>query len=293
MLTRSIIILVCLLFAGCATSPAVPEINNETYNEASKTLYIKMPWALPVKFSGELDLGNIDSVGGNGGYVSDYGLGGAVVAAQLIGQAIGTNSAKNKRYEAAKNEADKILEPYSEQLLKFDHGELWHGLDKSAFTSPVHAFSDNQDRINATIIEIKPEFILTQNQKALILENNVSVYNESTPDLILYQNRYIIVSDSVDNEVIGNYWSDEEYQPFKSVGLELFNASIQLVNKTINQSISAKEAQRTHRYLLGEQKQFERGSLVRESCDRLTIKNLHGHIVNAPKLSEDILDSCS
>ncbi|MBC7956975.1 MAG: hypothetical protein H7Y33_14035, partial [Cytophagales bacterium] len=112
------------------------------------------------------------------------GLFAAVLTHGLI-----ADSAQEKKKAQIREEADKVLLPYQPVLEKIAQGPLVEqALAKTTRGGAKKLLGAAETAQGAWVIETAPVFSLTQDERALVLDNAVVVRSPETPSVVLYQN---------------------------------------------------------------------------------------------------------
>lgn len=190
-------------------------------------------------------------------------------------------SQKKTQKDKLQDEANKVLSPYEPVLKDYSHKELMQrGLAKTTAGGgkKLLAFSDNPGA--DWLIESIPIFSMTQDQRAIVLENAISLYppNATAP---AYQNAVRVVSQTRDGADLIKFWSANGGEKLKEESASLFAHSLDIV--LAEASAPSKDgAQKTFRYLEGNTEKMERAQLISEHCDRAVIKTLRGWLMSIP-----------
>jgi hypothetical protein len=127
-------------------------------------------------------------------------------------------------------------------------------------------------------------YSLTQDQRAIVLDNTVAFYPEGGSKAPVYQNTVRVVSQPRTEEDLAAYWSGEDGEKLKAEASALLAESLRIaLAETRRGEADAALVQKTFRYPEGSSERIERAGMVSESCDRLVLKTLRGWMLSVPK----------
>jgi hypothetical protein len=246
-------------------------------------LWIRMPNAEKVAFSGAV---NYDKPAGNGAgmlYPAPNLIG--MLAAVATHAALATSANESKK-QGLRTEADKVLVPYQSVLDDYKNQELFQlSIGKMATTGSKKIVSSNdQANTGAVVVETTSMFSMTQDQKALILDNVISIKksNAATP----YQVAVHVVSSAKDSADLNNFWNENKGYKLKEESSLLFAHSLDIA--LADQLNIAKNANpfKTIRYVEGGAEKIERGQPISDHCHQLLFRNLRGNLMLVPLKNE-------
>ena len=272
--------LIIALFSGCATTTSTSTITEETKETINidGSPFLRMKWAHKVAFNAYMDPAKVSgNNSGPGFYDGSAGVAG-VLAQVLIYSAI-NNSAQKNKYNTAQEMMNKSLSPYQDKLNAFVHSDLWEAVKSKELGFKTFQEGDNS---GVTLYEATPEFILSPDEKAIMLVNQVKVFKSDNIEKPIYTNNFFVVSEPLANDDIASYWNDESSSKFVEVGSTLFADSIELALKDFNQELETTNEKKTFRYLFGQKKMYEHGQLINSSCNSVVMKNLRKFIYKVP-----------
>ena len=211
------------------------------------------------------------------------GLFAAIAAHGLV-----SSSRQAKEKSRAQEEADKVLLPYQPLLDKVTHGLLaQRAFERMTRGAGKKVVEPNATVSNGWIIETAPVFSVTQDERALLLDNVIVVRAPGSPDVINYQNVVRVVSvprpAAEQKAGIVEFWTADEGRMIAQESADLFAKSLDIVLADLARGpeLSA-SAPKTVRYKLGGVESIERASLIEERCDRLTLRTLRGGLLSVP-----------
>lgn len=251
------------------------------------TLWLKMAQDQKVAFSGQI---NYDTPTGKGvammypapsfvGFLAAVATHGALSTAQ-----------RSHEQDAMRTRADKVLTNYQPLLDEFTPAEL-------ATTSLAMMRKPDKRLISNTsspigphdiTIEVQPQFIITQDQRAIILENAISIFvaGNAKP----YRTQIRVVSDDIGPDAFPKTWIDDQGRKLKEASGRLLATSLELALDSLQPASKEDVPQKTMRFQEGGKERIERGQLVREDCDRIFFKSLRDELISAPKKNNNCTD---
>lgn len=217
--------------------------------------------------------------------------------AAVVTHGVISSSMQDSKKSKIQAEADKVLVLYQPTLDTITHRELLlQGLAKArrgASKKPVQA----GEAIGASwVIETAPIFSVTQDERALVIDNAITIRAPDAPDAVLYQNVVRVVSQPRPPADAASpllaFWTANEGRMLKQESADLFAQSLDAVLVELAKGPEASPApHRTVRYLEGGLEKIERASLAEERCDRLVLKTLRGWLMSVPRQPGEAL-SC-
>jgi hypothetical protein len=240
---------------------------------------LRLPVADFVTYHGIMSL---DKAGGPKAQVLYPGYGG--LAGLLVG--IATHGAiveaeKSSEKARIQKDADKVIEPYSNSLSGFTYRELVEQALRSQSVVGHKKIIGATEYGDGLVITTHPVFFLTQDQRALVLENEIRISRADSPKDDLYRNMFRIISDPRAAGDLTGYWGGDEAKPIKELSQKLFVQSLKLVMAVVG-ARSQPGLEKTFRFYEGGNKQIERGRLLQQECSRVAILNLRGWVVSVP-----------
>ena len=281
MLTRPACWLLVVL--GVLVYPAHAE--NETpalqpLSTAELALALRVPSSETVIYKGIV---NNDSLSGAGQMMYPApNAAGFIVA--IITHGILLESTKNTEKEQQQTQADQVLLPYRPVLNSYQYRSLMQaGLAKMPANSNIRLAEVSEKPGSGWLIESSPVFFLTEDQSAIVLDHAVLIYRPDASEPA-YQNTVRVVSKRKDAPTdIQGFWIANQGEKLKEESANLFAQSLELTLNDMSTELNAgNNPQKTVRYLQGRTEKMERGQVIRESCDRIVIKNLRGWIMSLP-----------
>ncbi len=271
------------ILSGCNSSgvkeiasvPEVPEIKPVD----DSLLFLNFSESPSIEFLGTINTDRSHKADGAMLYPGDTV--GVFLAAIFTHAAINAG-AKNGKQAKLQAEADKILEPYFEDIEKVTPNFL---VDKgmSLRSRGVHLYDSNTPQSeNVLVMDLKPTYYLSQSEDALSLNLSGRVYESrrSAEEIDTVSIQYISTSPVSKMDIQGDEDDAGMSIDISEWSKNIFELALDLYWSSSDSLSSA--AQTTIRYRFGSEAKSERGYLIRKDCDRLTFKTLHGDIKSVP-----------
>lgn len=256
---------------------------------ATTGVAVKGPyWALRLPASGQIDFHGMPDMdrAGVAGAMAYPVVGGALgFVAAVITHGLIAEGAKSAEKARLQESADQVLAPYRDVLDSFQHKELMQrSLDVSQVggnkglmegSATVHAEAD-------WVVDSTPQFVLTQDQGAIILDNVLTIRKASDLNGTIYQNTVRVVSDSQDAQDPKAFWGGDQGAKLKEHSVRLFAQSIDLALLDAQRQRVDAKPRKTVRYMEGKTERMERGEVVDDCCGRTVIRTLRGWLMSVP-----------
>ncbi len=247
------------------------------------TVVLTLPNQGPVPFLGVV---NFDNIGGKGAPMMYPVPAGAGLAGFLVGVVTHgalTSAGRSSADTATREKANEVLKPYKAALDKYNYPELMHAsIEKIRILGDIKLLNPNETNANAnTQITALPTFSLTQDQRALVLENVIEI--RSKDKVPAYQNVVRVISPLKPGENLVEYWGNDEARNMKAEAARLYASSLIVALNDANASYVGAKEQKTIRYMEGEVEKMERGTLLKEECGQVLLRNLHGRLMYVPR----------
>jgi hypothetical protein len=228
---------------------------------------------------------NDDTVAGEPGTMM-YGptLVGAVVGIIAHGMIESHQQAKEKKSKNALG--DIVLAPYRPSLSHFTNAELMRRALDGLATDGGKVLIQSSERAGpGWLIECSPAFLMTQDARALVLQNSIVIHSPDAASPVTFKNVVEVVGRP--RESVG---ADSENTWMIQDGALLMNASVDLLRESLSLALGELRgdfaghtaAYRTVRYPRGGTEKMERAQVLRETRLRIVIKTLRGWIMSVP-----------
>ncbi|WP_147436420.1 hypothetical protein [Acidovorax sp. 106] len=213
-----------------------------------------------------------------------YGLAGFVAAIATHGaMSEVSKSSERQRLQAS---ADEVLRPYQDDIAGFQAKELMQSaLINLGGTGDRRLVEGTEGSEKGWVIDSAPQFSLSNDQSALVLDNMVQVYRAESPAHIRYRNLIRVISEIRE---VGED-SKANWLLLKEDSMRLMTHSLQLLVSELGIDRSGMpEINKTFRYHEGKTFRTERGLFLGEVCGRVHIKTLRGWLMSVPTGPETI-----
>lgn len=287
MKNTNIVILAFILSMLVGCGGATPSIKREktVIHQPAYDDSAKLPKALAVKkVSGQIPFyGVLKTAPGDSGhsmmYSGDAGVGG--LFAQILVQAAMANEAQNTKLSNAQKASNLVLESYSELIEQVTYERL---VQASALVTTVPSISIrwSEEVVGGTdelFVEFTPVFYLSQDEKTILIENHGKAFYGNSPDEIVFENSVTIVTSPVEVNAGVNPWLQKEGEKFFSTIDKLYQSSFDLLLRDMYKLIQTSAKQSTHKYYIGHEKHYVRGSVIEETCASKMLRDLKGNIL--------------
>lgn len=194
-------------------------------------------------------------------------------------------SSKAAEKAALEESANKVLTPYHATLAKFTQAELMQrGLATTRDGSNRKFYVAGEAASGRWQVESQPAFLMTPDERAIIIENLVTIYAPNNASEPAYRNTVRIVSKALEDEKPATNWLANEGLRLKQESIRLFSMSLDMaVNDAATVAgLSATPVFKTIRYHEGREEKIERAQLLSEQCDRKLVKTLRGWLLSVP-----------
>ena len=234
-------------------------------------------------------LANEDTVAGQPGYMMYPGPLPAALVGVLAHGVI--ESQKQARERKSKNTlSDLVLAPYQPSLSHFTNAELMRRALDGLATHGDKALIRFAERAGpGWLIECAPQFFMTQDARALVLQNSIVIHSPDAASPATFKNVVEVVarprgSVGKDSE---NTWMIEDGALLASVSVDLLRESVNLALSELHGDFAGHAAAyHTVRYPRGGAERMERAQILRASRERVVLKTLRGWIMSVPVAAE-------
>ena len=258
------------------------ESNEKVAIQATQNLHLEINFQDDVRFQGQYNYDDVELEGNNMAYPGDSGA--AFLTAILV-HAVAADSKKNSALSQAQMKANYVLKPYEKYLREFENDELVSSVIAKLndnFSFQLIKYDRSKTKPTDLRLKSEPVFFMSQDQRELILQHSMSVYRIGEPDKILHKNAIEVSSNRIEQKDIFAFWVNDNNLP--KISAELYAISVDLfINDMFSDLKNAeKSKQKTFRYVQGGKKKYERGILVKDECNRTTIRTLRGWLKSFP-----------
>jgi hypothetical protein len=242
---------------------------------------LELPNDGPVVYHGVYSL---DEAGtGKGGMLYPAPSAAGLVAA-IVTHALIINSVKNEQKNQLQLNADQVLSNYQEALNHFKYGELiQRTVERLSITPAAEHVKAQGYSERRMIIESAPTFMLTQDQKTIIINDNVVIRIPGQTPEVAHKSMIRVISAAENSADSSSFWTGNQGENIKGISSQLHAQSIDIALQTFAAGKSAESKPfQTVRYKEGLSDKVERAQVIHKDCDRMLIKNLRGVFISAP-----------
>jgi len=261
---------------------AVPVVAPAAISQpAAANWSLRLPGDGKVSFRGMVGFDQAGTGGGAMLYPAPNAVG--LLVAVLTHGAI-VESAKSAQKEKMQTEANKVLSAYQDALNNFDSRDLMRrAADKAGTQSRVRMLEPTEDPGRDMVIQSAPAFSLTQDQKAIVLDNAIGIQMPGAVAIAGYQNSIRVVSAAREAEDPVAYWTGNNGEKLKDESAQLVAESLGIALQEIAAGAKAESfPYRTVRYREGAVEKMERAQVIHTGCERLLIRTLRGLLMSVP-----------
>jgi hypothetical protein len=204
--------------------------------------------------------------------------------AAVITHGLLVESQKNSQKQALQDLADKILDPYRATLEGFKHPELMQkALEKTSWGGRSRLIAASEPKGSGWVVESVPAYAMTQDQRALVLDNSVSVYRPGESASPMYQATIRVVSQPRGDWDPQSFWLDRDLAALKEESSNLLAHSLDLaIREASGTPPAAQTVFKTVRYLEGSTEKMERAQVIMDRGCRQVIRTLRGWLMSVP-----------
>ncbi|WP_426189975.1 hypothetical protein [Massilia sp. DWR3-1-1] len=244
-------------------------------------LCLRGPAQPQVAFHG---LPNFDGAGGSATPIlypapNLAGMLGGVIAHGLL-----VNGGREREKERIREEADKVLLPYHGDLAQFNHEQLLGAALAQARVAGAKrlAAAATVAGVDETVLDSAPLFYMTQDRRALVLVNTLTVRIAGAAAAVQKMVRVVSAPRARDAEAD---WTDGTPNLLRrtSIGMQARAIEIALADANADYRAGAAAPFRTVRYDEGGVERMERAQVVAEQCGELVIRTLRGELMAVPR----------
>jgi hypothetical protein len=247
------------------------------------TLQLRVPKEEIVAFSGVV---NYDAAGNRPGYMLYPAPDPLTAVAGLVTHGVVEGMRKRHEKTQIRDAANEVLAPYEAVLSRFTNADLMRrGLDALEVKGSKVLISFADHAGPGIVVECRPNFFMTQDGRALVLENAIIIRRlEAGPATALINTIKVIGAPlpEVDSNV-QSYWLADDGDSLQTASVNLLRDSLMLALEDLYGILSMQDMPfRTIRYPEGGVEKMERARVIRATDARLVLKNLRGWIVSVP-----------
>lgn len=206
--------------------------------------------------------------------------------AAVLTRGLLVESAKQDQKKKFQSEADKVLLPYLETLSQYTSKDLMRrGLEMTSIGGHKELLDEKAAPQGEWLISSVPLFSFTQDQRAIVLDNVVSIAKSAMPEVPAFQGAIRVVSPAKRDDDLAKFWTANQGERLKSETAGLFAESLDIaLAEVVGSFEKAASNFRTVRYFEGDTEKIERAQIVSERCDRLVLRTLRGSLMSVPAI---------
>jgi hypothetical protein len=179
--------------------------------------------------------------------------------------------------------ADRVLAPYKVVLDNFKYRDLMQlAVKKTSSGASASLIEAANDPGHEVIAESTPIFSLTQDQKAIVLDNAIVIRFPDAAERATYRNSVRVVSTTKDLVDPAAFWTADDGRKLKDESAQLVAESLDIAFHDRASTAPDGEPYRTIRYRQGIAEKIERAQVLSDQCNRLLIRTLRGTLMSVP-----------
>lgn len=208
---------------------------------------------------------------------------GGLLAAVLT-HALLVDSEKKDQKDRIQAAADQVLSPYQGVLGNFGYRDLLQrAVAKTATGANGSLMADTGDPGREFVVETTPVFSLTQDQKAIVLDDTIVIHTPGAAPEDAYRNTIRVVSTARDVADPAAFWTANAGEKLKDESARLVARSLDIAFRDAAAGTDPEGVSyRTIRYREGAAEKIERALVLNEQCDRMLIRTLRGTLMSVP-----------
>ncbi|MES2300434.1 MAG: hypothetical protein V4582_25590 [Pseudomonadota bacterium] len=247
---------------------------------AAPSFALRLPLEEGVPFNGVV---NYDGAGiGSGAMLYPAPNLIAMVAAVATHGLIAGGARENQKL-AMREKANEVLKPYQAMLGTLKQRDLIQAAIERMHSPGAKTLLAAADASKAddTLIETSLVYFMTQDQRALILENTVSIKRAGGAEP--YTNVVRVVTPAIAEQEPARFWSEEQGAKLREQSALMLAISLDLAIADAAKASDQQLAFKTIRYVEGGLEKMERGQIIGEQCKRVVLKTLRGNLMSVPR----------
>lgn len=254
--------------------PPLPDI-------ASTEWVLQVPDNEPVSVTG---VASFDGVGSGPGAMMYPAPNAVGFLAAIVTHGIVQGAQKRKQHDKVQEAANQVLQPYQPTLSGLRNRDVaLAALTRMPFGDHKTLASEPQPHSGAWRISASPHFSLTQDQRAFIVDNAITLHAPGV-DAPSYQTSVRVISQPRDGEDLTSMWIANEGAELKKEWGYLFAESVDVALRALSSKTGDGPTLpfATMRYAEGGTEKIERAQPLYETCGRVVMKTLRGALMSVP-----------
>jgi len=251
--------------------------------------YLRLPEPGALQFHGSV---NFDGAGtGNAGILYPApNVGGFLVAILAHGAMVsGMKSGQKTKLQEA---ADAVLAPYRATVDTLRADEVMRSALATVEVTALEPGAPTPG--DGLVLESIPIVVMTQDRRALVVDNLVAVRDPKTPKKFLYQNMVRVVAAPKLDEDIDAAWNADDGAALREAVVGMYGRTLALALADVGVDPQASTVPfKTMRYVEGETERIERARPLQVECDRVLLRNLRGWLMSVPLRTDAARAECA
>ncbi|MBV1776425.1 hypothetical protein KSF73_11975 [Burkholderiaceae bacterium DAT-1] len=206
--------------------------------------------------------------------------------AAIATHAVIADSAKEKQKQELRSKADLIIAPYLSELIGFKYEELGQRVRKKIGNRSLSFVEPDITDVSGLLIASQPTFSLTQDQRAVVLDDFISIYLGDSKEKPVYQATIRIVSGRVSHDPISQFWRNNAGENLKDIAANLAAEAYTIAYRDASHQDWLPQTMRSVKYGLGNSSQVERAQVLQYMCGRTVLRTLRGGLMSVPNESD-------
>lgn len=204
--------------------------------------------------------------------------------AAVLTHALLVDSDKKDQKQKIQAAADQVLSPYQGVLDTFNYRDLMQrAVAKTATAAHASLVEESGDPGREIVVETSPVFSLTQDQKAIILDDAIVIRMPGSAPEDAYRNTVRVVSTAREVADPAAFWTANAGETLKDESAKLIAQSLDIAFRDAAAGTNPDGVPyRTIRYREGAAEKIERALVLNEQCDRMLIRTLRGTLMSVP-----------
>jgi hypothetical protein len=254
---------------------------SETVSAGVHGWSLRMPPDAVVSYHGVASFDEA-GVGTTGMIYPAFGVASLLVA--MVTHGVIVDAAKQSQKERMQAEADQVLAPYRSSLDKYPLRDLLQtAIARAKVGAEAHLLEPGVDAGQSTVVESLPVFKLTQDQRAIVLDNLLAIQMPGVKPEAAYRTSIRIVSSPSNAADPAAVWLANDGESIKDESARLLAASFDIAFNDMTKAVpSGSPVYRTIRYMEGTIEKIERAQVLVEQCGRILIRTLRGNLMSVP-----------
>lgn len=296
----------CLAQAGVQRAPDSPATAAAV---PARVWVLRVPSVEKVVFRGAVSHDAAGMGTGSMMYPAPNAIG--LLAAIVTHGLVSDRMRQNQKNEAQAN-ADLVLQPFAPVLGSFTNQHLFEvGQQRLSAAHPARLLGAAETPGTDWLVEAAPVFSMTQDRRALVLDNAVRIFAPGSTTVAYAQTVRVIsapLSLPAPAPVAGTaseptqvaddgtvaLWMATQGQRLVDESAALFGESLDIVlDESVAPATENKSPHQTFRYAEGGNERMERAQLVSERCGRRLIRTLRGWLMSVPAGSDASGEACA